>query len=273
MDSTSRTTGDSARDRLYRCDGVVLRRLDFGETDRILTVLTDRYGKFRVIAKGVRKPATRLAAHLELFAESRLVLSRGRDLDIVTGAETLELNGGLRDDLVALGVASHCVELVDRFLADRDENVVVYRALVQALHDLSTGQDAARVARAFEFLLLGEMGVRPELFTCVACGSAIEATPNRFSVRGGGVLCTRHTESDLGAPILSLAGQKVMRLLVRGGRAEFLQISIPDAVNEELELVLGSFIKHQLERDLLSLRVSRRVEESLPVWDNQTSTK
>ncbi len=273
MDSTSRKTGDSARDRLYRCDGVVLRRLDYGETDRILTILTDRFGKFRVIAKGVRKPATRLAAHLELFAESRMVLSRGRDLDIVTGAETLELNVGLRDDLIALGVASHCVELVDRFLADRDENLVVYRALVQALHQLSTGVDARRVARAFEFLLLGEMGVRPELFTCVVCGNPVEAVPNRFSVRGGGVLCADHADSDLGAPLLSLAGQKVMRLLIRGGRAEFLQIPIPDAVNDELELVLGSFIKHQLERELHSLRVSRRVEESLPIWDDQTSTK
>src|SRR5687768_13192526 len=64
------------RDRIYRTDAVVLSRLDFGEADRILTVYTPRHGKVRVIAKGARKPASRLLPHLEYFTRSRLYLAK-----------------------------------------------------------------------------------------------------------------------------------------------------------------------------------------------------
>jgi DNA repair protein RecO (recombination protein O) len=273
MDSSPSDRTERQRDRIIRCECIVLRRLDYSETDRILTILTDRFGKMRVIAKGIRKPSARLAAHLELFSESRIVLSRGRDLDVVTGAETINLHVGLRDNLSALGAASHCVELVDRFLADRDENRVVYRNLVQTLRELDEGGNPNRISRAFEFQLLEQMGVRPELFDCVVCGRAVEAEPNRFSLRGGGVLCREHASSDFGSPELSLAAQKMLRLLARGGRGEFMRVPLPESVANEIELVLGLFVKHQLERDLLSQKVSRRVAESLPdPWDH-TSTK
>lgn len=273
MDSASEPKQATSRERMYRCDAIVLRRMDLGETDRILTLLTDRHGKIRVIAKGVRRPAARLAAHLELFAQTRLAITRGRDLDIVTGAETIDLHPRLRTDLNALGAASHCVELVDRFLADHDNQPKVYRSLCSVLQMLDSEVDPGRVARLFEFEMLSEMGVRPELLHCVECGEPVLAQANRFSIRNGGVLCALHADSDIGAPLVSLAAQKVLRLISRGGGVEYLSIPIPETVANEIELVLASCLKHQLERDLVSLRVSRRVSETLPVWDDQTSTK
>jgi DNA repair protein RecO (recombination protein O) len=201
------------------------------------------------------------------------MLSRGRDLDVITGAETLELHGGLRSDLDALGVASHCAELVDRFLADRDENRAVYRLLSSVLAHLDRGSSPDRVARWFELALLGEMGVRPELFECVVCGKPVEAMPNRFSIRLGGILCSEHSDRDTSAPVLSLAAQKVLRLLLRENLESFLHLKASDSVLNEVETVLTAFLKHQLERDLNSLKVMRRVGESLPVWDDYKSTK
>lgn len=272
MDSATSTTA-SPRDRIYRCDAIVLRRLDLGETDRILTLLTDRFGKIRVIGKGIRRPTARLGPHLELFATTRLMLNRGRDLDVITGAETLELHAALRSELDALGVASHCAELVDRFLADRDENRAVYRLLGTALANLDQGSSPQRVARWFELALLGEVGVRPELFECVVCGKPVEAAPNRFSTRLGGILCPEHSDRDTSAQVLSIAAQKVLRLLLRENLDSFLRLNVSEAVLNELEAVLTAFLKHQLERDLNSLKVMRRVGESLPAWDAYKSTK
>jgi DNA repair protein RecO (recombination protein O) len=266
MDTTKNDTRSSARDRLYRCDAVVLRRMDLGETDRILTLLTDRFGKIRVVAKGIRRPTARLAPHLELLAESRLMLSRGRELDVITAAETLDLHVGLRSNLDALGVASHCAELVDRFLADRDENRAAYRLLNQALSRLDEGASPLRVARWFELALLGEMGVRPELFRCVVCERPVSESPNRFSFRLGGVLCEEHRDRDITAITLSIGAQKVLRMLLRANLDAFLTLAVPQTVLNELEAVLTAFTKHQLERDLNSLKVMRRVEESLPGW-------
>src|SRR6476620_572473 len=141
MDSSPARSQTNARDRLYRCDAIVLRRMDLGETDRILTLLTDRFGKIRVIGKGIRRPTARLGPHLELFSTTRLMLARARELDVITSAETIDLHAGLRSNLDALGVASHCAELVDRFLADRDENRAVYRQMGTALRRLNEGAD------------------------------------------------------------------------------------------------------------------------------------
>jgi DNA repair protein RecO (recombination protein O) len=270
MDTTTNANDSrtAARDRIYRCDAIVLRRMELGETDRILTLLTDRFGKIRVVAKGIRRPTARLAPHLELLAQSRLMLSRGRELDIITGAETLDLHVGLRSDLNALGVASHCAELVDRFLADRDENRPVYRLLGQALARLDQGAESERVARWFELAVLGEMGVRPELFRCVICERPVAEAPNRFSYRLGGVLCAEHGDRDVSAVLLSVGAQKVLRMLLRSDLDAFLNLSVSRAVLNEIEAVLTAFTKHQLERDLNSLKVMRRVEESLPGWSD-----
>lgn len=273
MDSPTSAARISARERIYRCDAIVLRRMDLGETDRILTLLTDRIGKLRVIAKGVRRPTARFAPHLELFSQTRLMLSRGRELDVITGAETLDLHVGLRTSLNALGMASHCAELVDRFLEDRDQNRAVYVLLAGVLRRLGEADKPETIGRWFELALLGEMGVRPELFRCVACGTPVEEVPNRFSVRLGGVLCADHRDADSSAPELSVATQKVLRHMLRSDLDSFLQLTVTAAVLNEIEAVLNAFLKHQLERDLNSLKVMRRVEESLPRWDDYKSTK
>src|SRR6516162_1991606 len=103
--------------RVYTTEAVVLRRTDFGEADRILTLFTPHKGKLRAIAKGVRRTTSRLAGHLEPF---------GRALDIVTQAEAIERLDHLNDDLWHATAAWYCAELVDRFLQDDDPHPRVY---------------------------------------------------------------------------------------------------------------------------------------------------
>src|ERR671917_366457 len=78
------------RSRVYPTEAIVLRRSDFSEADRLLTLYTPRYGKRRVIAKGVRKTTSRLAGHIELFTRVQLLLAEGRNLDIVTQAQSID---------------------------------------------------------------------------------------------------------------------------------------------------------------------------------------
>jgi DNA repair protein RecO (recombination protein O) len=80
----------SYRERVYRTAVIVLRRTDFGEADRLLSVFTPEHGKLRLVAKGARKPSSRKSGHLELFSEGQFLVAVGRDLDIVTQAETVE---------------------------------------------------------------------------------------------------------------------------------------------------------------------------------------
>ena len=77
------------RERVYRTEGIVLRRQDLGEADRLTTVYTLHHGKLRLVAKGVRRLRSRKAGHLEPFTRVALLIARGRELDIITQAETI----------------------------------------------------------------------------------------------------------------------------------------------------------------------------------------
>src|SRR5512137_1244562 len=103
------------RARVYHTEGIVLRHSDFGEADRLLSVFTPHLGKVRLLAKGIRKPASRKAGHLELFTRTQLLIARGRNLDIVTQAQTLEPYLTLRQDLWRMSHAYYVGELVDSF--------------------------------------------------------------------------------------------------------------------------------------------------------------
>src|SRR5438105_15390989 len=88
---------------LYRDQGVVLRTIKLGETDRIVTILTQGHGKIRAVAKGIRKPGSRFGARLEPTSHAALQCYRGRsDLDVVTQVETIDTNRAVREHYASL---------------------------------------------------------------------------------------------------------------------------------------------------------------------------
>ena len=257
----------SLRERIYRTDAVVLSRLDFGEADRILTVYTPHLGKVGIIAKGARKPTSRLLPHLEYFTRSRLMLAKGRDLDVVTGAETLDRHLALREDLDAYAHASHCAELLLRLTQERQENAAVYDLLVRTLRLLADGVDPFAVTRHFELALLTLLGFKPELYRCVNCRAEVQAIANAFSTRMGGVLCAACRQNDIGAPLLSVNAQKYLRTLDRSGLSTAARLTVDPELRAELEGTLGAYLRHLAEREFHSLRVWHEMQR-----DPATST-
>ena len=251
-------------ERLYRTEAIVLARMNLGEADRIFSLFTPNYGKLRVIAKGVRKSRSRLGPHMEIFTRCQLNLTRGRDLDVVTSAETVDAYPPLRDDLDVLGHASHLVELVARLTEDRQEQPPVYDLLRGSLRLLADGVDPFAVTRHFEFMLLVTLGYRPELYRCLESGEPLEATTNVFSSNRGGMLSMACRGSDPRAVPVSLNTQKYLRELDRNGLGNIVRVRVPADTKRELEAVLGGYLRHLTERDLNSLDVWRQMQRSLP---------
>jgi N-dimethylarginine dimethylaminohydrolase len=121
--------------RLYRARGFVLKRMDLGEADRILTLYTREHGKLRAVAKGVRKTTSRSAGHLEPFILTDLSLAVGKELDVIAQAETKHAFREVREDLVLTTHAYYLAELTDLLTEDRMDNRAVFDALVQALRE------------------------------------------------------------------------------------------------------------------------------------------
>lgn len=239
-----------ARQRLYRTEGIIIRRIDLGETDRILTVYTPGRGKLRAVAKGIRRPGSRLAGHVELLIHSNLLVARGRNLDIITQAQTVHAYVDLRRDLDRIGWACYMAELLDQMAPERAENEPAFHLLLAALDHLDRGQNPEMIARSFELHLLGYMGYRPELFLCVSCEEELEPRPQVFSALLGGVLCPRCREEDANALPLPLGAFKVLRYLQRSSLQGAARLRLGNGRRREVERLLHTYIRMILEREL-----------------------
>ena len=141
----------------YKTEGVILKRSNYGEADRILTIYTKQYGKIRAIAKGVRKITSRKGGNLELFNHCVLFLAEGRNLDIITEAQVVNSFSRLSQDLEKTAGAFYLVELVDQLTPDGQANRQVFDLLVSALAKLLDCQ-TDQVLADFEVSLLRLLG-------------------------------------------------------------------------------------------------------------------
>lgn len=251
-----------SRERTFRTEAIVLRRRDFGEADRILTLFTPESGKIRAIAKGIRKPRSRKAGHLELYTRSTLLLARGREMDIITQAVTVDAYRPLREDLLRSTYGSYCVELLDRFTPDEAENKPLYDLLTRALGWLAEASDLALATRYYELQLLGMAGYQLELFRCVIGGEAIVAEDQFFSSAGGGVVCSRCGEIRPDSFSISLSALKILRFMQRNPYEALRDLQLRPSVHAELERVTQRTVTYHLERQLKSVEFLKQVRRA-----------
>ncbi len=249
--------------RLSTTDAIVLRRRDFGECDRLLTVFTPHAGKSRVVAKGVRRITSRMAGHLELFTHARLQLAKGRNLDIVTQCQTLAAFPNLRQDLNRVGQAHYLCELVDRLTPEHLENRPLFSLLLTSLQRLDGDQRPHLSVRLAEMQVLRHLGYSPQLYECIRCGTRLAAVTNAFSVPQGGTLCP-HCALDCGLePSLSVSTLKLLRLLQADDYATLCRLRITSAQDNELAGLTRALTCYHLERETNAARVNVRLRSSL----------
>lgn len=151
--------------RTYKTEGIILKRTNFGEADRIITIFTKHYGKVKAIAKGVRKVKSRRAPHLELFNRASLFLSTGKNLDIITEAQVINSFSNLKRELKKIGLAFKACELVDQLTREDQVQKEVFNLLVSCFNQLnhqSKTKSLMEIVRNFEMKLLQILGFLPK---------------------------------------------------------------------------------------------------------------
>ncbi len=237
--------------RSVRVDAVVLRHSDYGEADRLLTVFTRQMGKLRVIAKGARKIASRKAGHIEPFTHVRLQLAKGKDMFLVTQADTVDAYLPLRDDLTLTGQAAYVLELLDRFsYEEQTESPSTFKLLTETLARLAAQADVWVVIRYYEMRLLDHVGFRPQLFECASCGRAIQPEDQYFSFTAGGVICPRCGQGLPNLRAISVETLKYLRHFQRSSYAEALRARPGLEVQKEAESLMQGYFTYLLEREL-----------------------
>lgn len=148
--------------RNYKTTGVVIKRNNYSEADRIVTVFTKHFGKLRILAKGVRRIKSRRSGNIELFNLANITLHSGSKIDLLSEAEVINSYQFLKKDLYKVGWAYHLCELIDGFCAEGVDYQKTYSCLIKTLEHLDSAKDNIPGAIAFfETNLLQELGFWP----------------------------------------------------------------------------------------------------------------
>lgn len=230
---------------LYRDQGIVLRTHKLGEADRIVSFITERHGKVRAVAKGVRKTRSKFGARLEPTSHVALQLYEGRDLDIVTQAESIDHFKAIREDLDRLTRAVTMLEAVDQLSLEREPNPDLYRMLLGALRTVAA-RNSALVVAGFHWKILALEGFRPMVEGCVVCD-----TPDglvAFDPTEGGLLCGEHRRGTRVSPDAVELLQQIL-----GGRLALALAAEPSPATHEVDNLATRVMEHHLERRLRSV--------------------
>lgn len=230
---------------LYRDKGVVLRSYKLGESDRIVVIMTENFGKVRAVAKGVRKTKSKIGARLEPMSHVDIQLYRGRELDTVSQVESMGSAARLHNNLEKLSQGMSMLEAVDMVAEDRQPSAHLYRMLVGGLTALME-QDSPVMLPAFYWKLLAAEGVRPQVHKCIGCDVAEGLVA--FDVVGGGVQCRNcRTGVSISEPVLLLLQQ------VLGGKLNTALAQSESSASFELAQLATQAMEHHIERRLRSV--------------------
>jgi len=237
----------------------VLRAIKLGEADRIVTIFMQGHGKVRAVAKGIRKTTSKFGARLEPMSRVALQCYKGRELDIVTQAESLDSNRVLREEYALLTRSVPMLEAVDQVAQDREPNPALYRMLTGALQALATTRNPL-VTPAFFWKLLSLEGFHPMLDGCARCGETPdEATTEgdidtdhelvAFDLEEGGTVCRSCARG--GGRTLTPGALALLRRVLGGGLNGALAETPGPAAHEVEQLGIRA-LEHHVERRLRS---------------------
>lgn len=261
---------------IYKTRGIILKRSNLGEADRIVTILTEKYGKVRVVAKGVRKTLSKMAGHLEPFCLTRLQMAEGRNLDIITSAEVEECFFGVRSDLGKTNACFYMAEVIDKMVEVGDPHVEIFDLLCSALRHADLLVEPLLISY-FEINFLSEMGFSPELYHCTKCREAVTPTKNNFDFSLGGLVCescgTYRTDNidnmsslssdrpviaaSFDRPVMAAPADraisdeaiKLIRLCLKHRFQDIQKIKVTPALTREIKSLTSHYLKHIHQKD------------------------
>lgn len=237
--------------RSYRDQAIVLRTYKLGEADRIVILLTRGNGKVRAVAKGVRRTSSKFGSRLEPTTHVALQLHLGRELDVVTQAETSDRFDSVRTDLDRFARASSMLEAVDQLAQEREPNRRLFDMLLGALRALDA-QDTPLVSAAFFLKALSLEGFRPEVTHCVECLGDEEQLVS-FDEESGGLRCRACRRG----PAISPGAVALLQDVLGGRLAPALAEPVGPATHE-VDQLATRLMEHHLERRLRSVGVLER---------------
>lgn len=238
---------------IEKTEGIPLRFYDYGDTSRIVVLMTKRFGKLKVMAKGAKGKRSPFAGRLELFQVLEIIFYHypNRDLHTLKETSVIKMFPAFHENLIAFAAASYLSELVQIAVPGEDSEGTLYDALIAALEGISQIGDWEITLRWFETKVLQELGVMPRLKHCAVCGKEL-ADSLRLSPRHGGLVCFRCVPEDSRSIPISATITGVIQFLSEVPLEKTERVKLTQLQRIELKKVMRNFLDFTLERRLKS---------------------
>lgn len=252
--------------------GIVLRESDSKESDKILTVLTDKLGKITVVAKGARSRRSKFGAATQYLAYGEWVLSEKHGWQYLTEASTIELFDGVRGDIELLSLASYFAELVTFVASDDIEAGTLLSLLLNALYALGTlHRPQELVKAAFELRLMAEIGFEPLLDSCCACGMD-EPAESVLDLQGGTLLCRACAREGGAFALLTRGALQACRHVLYGDTKRLYSFSLQPHDLQCFSYATQTYLHTMLDRKFHTLDFYRSLKQQ-SITSNQITNR
>lgn len=224
--------------------GIILKKQDYRENDRLFVIYTNELGKIEAVAKGVRKIKSKMAGHLELFSVVNLMVAPGRTYYQIAGADCVKNFLNIKSDLTKTILGSFCLETVDIFTKLDHPDYKIYELLEEVLKifNRSNLRDFLKMyglSKFFAMKMLSLSGWSPELYNCLKCRNKIRPNGNYFDAHKGGIVCGQCAKSDL--PI-STTAIKILRFILQKNLNSVISLKMTKIHIKELIRIIDLFV-------------------------------
>jgi DNA repair protein RecO (recombination protein O) len=234
---------------LQRVEGIVIRSLDYGEGNKIISIYTKEIGKISVMVRGAKKAKSRHSAITQLFTYGEFVFFKSSGMGTLNDGEIIQSHHSIRENIVLAAYAAYLSELIDRMMGESEGSSFLFNQIAACLEALEDGKDPQIVMHLFEMKILHLAGYSPVLDQCAVCA---ESTDNPvLGISSGGILCSKCAHREASPMAVSEKALKLLRL--------FLQMDIRRLGKIEVSLATKSMLK-KFMRDFFDAHIDVRLK-------------
>lgn len=235
---------------LYKLEGIVIRSMDYGESNKIIAIYTRHNGKMSIMVRGAKKMNSRFSSVTQLFSHGEFVLFKKSSMGTLNQSETIESHRKLRENLHMSAYSAYVVELIDRIVPEFEQNETMFEQLKASLEAIESGKEAAIVLHIMEMKMLAIAGYLPQLDVCVSCGA--HEGEMAISISQGGILCPNCSHHDLQLIRISASTLKMLRLFQRMDLRRLGTIEVKAETKRQLKLTMRAFMDYYVDVRLKS---------------------
>lgn len=219
---------------LEKIEGIIIKTQDYGETHKLVTIFSGNAGKFTAIARGAKKPKSRMAAVTQPFIYGQFIAYISKGLSTIQQGEIIDSFRGIREDIIKTAYIAYIAELTDKLVENNIQVPYIFEQLFETMHWISNHEETEIdiPIMMYEFKLFHIGGFAPVIDRCIRCGS--KEMPYAFSIAEGGLLCTKCRSIDPESVHLANPISKVLNIMLK---ADIQQIGNISMKKENVQLL------------------------------------